>query len=90
MPFFQCSNGHKYFSSGNFTFCPQCFDETRKEQTRVLIALEELKYEATTRQIAEKTELHIDKVSQGLSGLYIRGFVEHLGSRCGDCVWKIK
>ena len=59
----------------------------KKRQKIILVALTELGGEATTQQIAEKVNLHVNGVSQSLGAL-----TEHvacLGSRAGETRWKL-
>lgn len=60
----------------------------KKRQELILQALAELGGEATTRQIAEKVNLHVNGVSQSLGVLYDEG-VECLGGRGGETKWKL-
>jgi hypothetical protein len=60
----------------------------KKRQKEILAALSELGGEATTRQIAEKADLHVNGVSQSLGALH--DHVECLGGRAGDTRWKLK
>jgi len=59
----------------------------KKRQRTILTALAELGGEATTRQIAEKVNLHVNGVSQSLSVLTQ---VERLGGRGGETKWRLK
>lgn len=59
----------------------------KKRQKAILAALSELGGEATTRQIAEKVNLHVNGVSQSLGALY--KYVECLGGRAGETRWKL-
>lgn len=60
----------------------------KKRQKRILAALAGLGGEATTRQIAEKTTLPVNGVSQSLGVL--TQHVVCLGGRGGDTRWKLK
>lgn len=57
----------------------------KKRQKNILSALHNLGGEATTRQIAERVNLHVNGVSQSLGALY--KYVECLGGRSGDTKW---
>ncbi len=59
----------------------------KKRQKIILKALIELGGEATTREIAEKTDLNLNGVSQTLSALVE---VSCLGGRGGEIKWKLK
>ncbi len=59
----------------------------KKRQRIILIALSELNGEATTRQIAERTNLNVNGVSQSLGAL--TGYVECLGGRAGETKWRL-
>lgn len=59
----------------------------KKRQKLILSALAELGGKATTRQIAEKVNLHVNGVSQSL-GVMIE-HVECLGGRAGETRWKL-
>lgn len=61
----------------------------KKRQKIILAALEKLGGEATTRQIAEKVNLHVNGVSQSLSALYKHEHVIYLGGRNGEIRWKL-
>lgn len=60
----------------------------KKRQKIILATLDELGGEATTRQIAEKTGLHVNGVSQSLSAL--NKYVAYLGGRGGEIKWKLR
>ena len=63
----------------------------KKRQKDILAALKELggtDGTATTRQIAEKTDLHVNGVSQSLGAIYKH--VECLGGRGGETRWKLR
>ena len=60
----------------------------KKRQKMILAALAELGGEATTRQIAEKTDFNVNGVSQSLGA--IRQYVVWLGGRGGETRWKLK
>lgn len=60
----------------------------KKRQKLILSALLELGGKATTRQIAEKTNLHVNGVAQSLSAL--NQYVIFLGGRAGEIKWKLK
>jgi predicted transcriptional regulator len=60
----------------------------KKRQKSILTALTELGGEATTRQIAERVNLHVNGVSQSLGALTRQ--VECLGGRGGKIKWKLK
>ncbi|MBI3020192.1 MAG: hypothetical protein HYY60_02605 [Parcubacteria group bacterium] len=62
----------------------------KKRQKDILTALAELGGEATTRQIAEKTGLNVNGVSQSLGAYSMRDHVECLGGKGGECRWKLK
>ncbi|MBI2047896.1 MAG: hypothetical protein HYT27_02040 [Parcubacteria group bacterium] len=59
----------------------------KKRQKLILAALAELGGEATTRQIAEKVNLHVNGVSQSLDAMYEH--VKCLGGRAGETSWKL-
>lgn len=59
----------------------------KKRQKLILAALEELSGEATTRQIAEKVNLHVNGVSQSLG--VMTKYVSCLGGRGGETKWKL-
>ncbi len=59
----------------------------KKSQKIILSALEELGGEATTRQIAEKVNLHVNGVSQSLGAMF--EYVECLDGRAGETRWKL-
>ena len=59
----------------------------KKRQKIILSVLAELGGEATTRQIAEKANLHVNGVSQSLGALF--KYVKCLGGRAGDIKWKL-
>ncbi len=60
----------------------------KKRQKIILAALKELGGEATTRQIAEKVNLHTNGVSQSLGAM--TNDVTCLGGRGGETKWKLK
>ncbi len=60
----------------------------KKRQRIILSALAELSGKATTRQIAEKTNLNVNGVSQSLGAMY--QYIECLGGRGGETKWKLK
>ncbi len=60
----------------------------KKRQRIILSALAKLSGEATTRQIAEKTNLNVNGVSQSLGAMY--QYIECLGGRGGETKWKLK
>lgn len=60
----------------------------KKRQKIILAALTELGGEATTRQIAEKANLHVNGVSQSLGTMY--QYVVCLHGRGGETKWKLK
>ena len=60
----------------------------KKRQKIILAALKELGGETTTRQIAEKAGLNVNGVSQSLGAMY--QYIECLGGRGGETMWKIK
>lgn len=57
----------------------------KKRQKLILKALADLGFEATTRQIAVKTGLHVNGVSQSLGAL--SRYVECLGGKGGEIRW---
>lgn len=57
----------------------------KKRQKEIIRALIELGGEATTRQVAEKTELHVNGVAQTLGALQE---VECLGGKDGETKWR--
>ena len=59
----------------------------KKRQKIILTALKELGGEATTRQIAEKLNLHTNGVSQSLGAMF--EYILCLGGRGGDTKWKL-
>ena len=59
----------------------------KKRQKMILTALAELGGEATTRQIAEKVNLHVNGVSQSLGAMY--QYIECLGGHAGETRWKL-
>lgn len=59
----------------------------KKRQKIIISALAELGGEATTRQIAEKVNLHINGVSQSLGAMH--EYVICLGGRAGKIKWKL-
>lgn len=59
----------------------------KKRQKLILSALAELGGEATTRQIAEKVNLHVNGVSQSLGTM--TGYVKCIGGRAGETRWKL-
>lgn len=63
-------------------------NQLKKRQKDILYVLKELGGSATTREVAKKTGLHVNGVSQSLGALY--EYVQCCGGRGGDCVWKIK
>jgi DNA-binding IclR family transcriptional regulator len=60
----------------------------KRRQKEILAALRRLGGEATTRQIAEKTGLHVNGVAQSLVALADE--VEVLGGRGGETRWRLK
>ncbi len=62
----------------------------KRRQKEILAALKELGGEATTRQVAEKTRLNVNGVSQSLGAYSMRERVEYLGGKRGECRWKLK
>lgn len=59
----------------------------KKRQKIILAALTELGGEATTRQIAEKVNLHVNGVSQSLGAMF--EYVECLDGRGGETKWRL-
>jgi hypothetical protein len=59
----------------------------KKRQKDILRALKDLGGMATTRQIAEKTGLNVNGVSQSLGAL--DRYVCHLGGKAGERKWKL-
>ena len=59
----------------------------KKRQRLILLALAELGGEATTRQIAEKVNLHVNGVSQSLGAMI--EYVECLSGRAGETKWRL-
>lgn len=60
----------------------------KKRQKLILRALTELGGEATTKQVAEKTGLHVNGVSQSLGAM--PWHVVCLGGRGGETKWQVK
>jgi hypothetical protein len=60
----------------------------KKRQKEILKALEELGGEATTRQIAAKTNLNVNGVSQSLGAM--KEHVSCLGGKAGETRWMKK
>lgn len=60
----------------------------KKRHKTILMALEQLDGEATTRQIADKADLHTNGVSQSLGAMEDE-HVQRLGGSRGNTVWKI-
>lgn len=60
----------------------------KKRQKIILSALAELGGEATTRQIAEKVNLHVNGVSQSLGAMH--KYVACLGGRSGETKWQLQ
>lgn len=58
----------------------------KKRQKAILAALEELGGKATTRQIAQRTNLNVNGVAQSLGVL---DGVECVEEKGGDTVWKL-
>lgn len=61
----------------------------KKRQKDILKALEESGGKATTREIAEKTNLRVNGVSQSLGALHKNKYVERLGGYAGETKWKL-
>ena len=59
----------------------------KNRQKTILAVLTELGGEATTRQVAEKVNLHVNGVSQSLGVL--TEYVICLGGRGGETRWKL-
>lgn len=59
----------------------------KKRQKTILSALTELGGEATTREIAIKSNLHVNGVSQSLGAM--SEYVECLGGRAGETKWRL-
>lgn len=59
----------------------------KKRQRLILQVLRKLGGEASTKEIAEKTNLHVNGVAQSLGALY--EYVDCLGGKGGDTMWKI-
>lgn len=59
----------------------------KKRQKIILTALNVLGGIATTKQIAEKTDLNVNGVAQSLGALSPR-YVKYLGGQGGDARWK--
>ncbi len=53
-------------------------------------ALKELGETATTRQIAERTELHVNGVSQSLGALCQNEHVNRLDGEGGEARWELR
>ncbi|MBI2047693.1 MAG: hypothetical protein HYT27_00995 [Parcubacteria group bacterium] len=63
----------------------------KKRQKQILKALLDLGGKATTRQIAEKTNLHVNGVSQSLDAIaYQNSDLVYLGGKGGDTLWQLK
>ena len=60
----------------------------KKRQRIILVALRDLGGTATTRQIAEKTDLNVNGVSQTLGALV--DYVQCLGGSAGETKWEQK
>ena len=61
----------------------------KKRQKIILAALAELGGEATTRQIAEKVNLHVNGVAKSLGAMIEYEYVVCLGGRAGETKWKL-
>lgn len=59
----------------------------KKRHAVILAALKELGGEATTKQIADKTNLNVNGVSQSLGSLL--NYVKCLDGRAGETKWKL-
>lgn len=59
----------------------------KKRQRLILSALAELGGEATTRQIAEKVNMHVNGVSQSFGAM--TEYVEYIGGHAGETKWKL-
>lgn len=61
----------------------------KKRQKLILATLGDLGGVATSRQIAEKTNLHVNGVAQTLGALSDR-YVRCIGGRAGETKWELK
>jgi len=64
------------------------FMHLSKRQRAILQALKEIGGTATTREVAEKTDLNVNGVAQSLGALYY--YVKCLGGIAGETRWKMK
>mgnify|MGYP001584068206 CR=1 FL=1 len=61
----------------------------KKRQKMILRALKELGGLATSRQIAEKTDLHVNGVAQTLGALSDE-YIRYVGGRAGEAKWGLE
>lgn len=61
----------------------------KRRHKNILLTLKKLKRFATTRQIADKTNLHASGVSQSLKNLQKKGYVKYLDGVAGNMRWQL-